>query len=196
MDEYQYRWAQKYIELADVTVGRREDLNKMFLVANSGLLTVESYFTIGTHNTYSALCLAGLGIGLCLIWTYISNYYRNLMNAKGRVIRKLEEQLKLYPWTQQRSEKGPSPWYSLSLLEIAMPLPFIMLNLLIVLNHQVINEGDKLVFYIVITLFIVYAVSFFVLFVRNFLEKLKAVKNKKGLGYTQDEQHNGYTEQT
>ena len=173
MNEHQYRWAQKYIELADTTVGRREELNKMFLVANTGLLAIESYFSFSDKDSYSALCLSSLGIGLCLIWMFISNYYRNLMNAKGKVIRDLEKQYNLapYPWTQQVTNKGPSPFHSLSVMEIAMPFPFFMLNMVVIYYHWEAQLPNKVVLYVAMVLAIAYLVFFFTFFIRNFFKK-------------------------
>ncbi|MEM9257716.1 MAG: hypothetical protein AAGA91_19930 [Pseudomonadota bacterium] len=165
ISEYQYRWAEKYLELADVTVGRREELNKMFLIANSGLLAIESYVGLCPESTYSSVCLSGLGIGLCFIWMLISNYYSNIMKAKGQVIRQIEDHLQVDFWQAQGKAKGADWHHSLSSLEIIMSTPFFALHVFFAFGN--LGKLDlQTVGPLVMTLVLAYIVTLFALWRR------------------------------
>lgn len=176
MDEFNYRWAEKYIELTDVTVGRREEQNKMFLVANSGLLAIESFLAFEDASAAQALSLAGLGMGLCLIWLLIANYYRNLMNAKGRVIKEqLETYMQVKPWKHQKDLKGSRIGHSLSIIELVMSTPFFGLNLLVVVYYwferQWFSDYEWLVMSAVSLVALSYMIIIVFLFIRISLKK-------------------------
>jgi hypothetical protein len=120
-----------YVEMADRISARRQSANSYFLTINTVLLGFTGYVTPKDSSNY--LWLLGLaGIALCYSWYRLIRSYRDLNNAKFKVIHAIEKRLPLSPydaeWEAMGQGKNPRLYKPFTHIETSVPWVFLMLH--------------------------------------------------------------------
>ena len=117
------------VEMADRVSSRRTTANTFFLTANTAL---SAFISTGPPDLLWLVSLGGMA--LCVTWWVLLKSYRDLNEAKFRVIISMEQNLQARifgdEWKQLKEDrpKGLRGWYAeFNIVERFVPLVFIVL---------------------------------------------------------------------
>ena len=135
-EKYQDHFLEQYklyVEMADRISQRRTSANNYLLTVNVFLTTLYSL----SNSIKDAMLQGGwiyivpmAGIAVCLTWQSLIRSYRNINDAKFKVIQALERRLPVAPYLDEWeiAERGQGKFYlPISQVEILIPFIFIML---------------------------------------------------------------------
>lgn len=129
-----------FVESAEKVSDKRMSANNYFLTVNTLLVSLTGLmFTSKTlFWSFNAFKLAGiLGLVICSIWFLIVLSYKQLNSGKFKIIHNLEEKLpiQLYAdeWKELEEGKNPKKYIPLSHIELAVPVAFFCLYLILLL---------------------------------------------------------------
>ena len=120
------------VEMADRISQRRHWANTFLLTANSGLLAVTGF--VETKSDALEPMVAGAGIALSIVWLLLIEGYRQINEAKFKVINVIErEYLPVTPYGAETAERNDLYHWSLSTVERLVPLIFGALYVLVLI---------------------------------------------------------------
>ena len=133
-----------YLRAFTSMVERRQKSNEFFLSINTAIMAVLGYIeTQAVPIVHSALIFSivpFIGIVICYSWALAVRSYRQVAQAKYKVIHRLERRLPAAlfetEWEILGRGKDPSRYYPLSRVEKNIPLIFILLYLVIFLANS------------------------------------------------------------
>ena len=123
-----------YIRTAGEVSIRRQSSNSFFLTINTALVAFVGYLQLafpGSNNDIANIPISLAGIFLCLLWYQIIKSYRDLNDAKFKVIHEIENYLPLRPFKSEWDVVGHGEDHKryLPFTRIEMFIPWVFLLL-------------------------------------------------------------------
>ncbi len=122
-----------YVATAEKVSDRRAQANAWMLSVNSAVVALYGYLLAdkpvvdAAQKSVWLWTIPAAGIIVCAAWVTLLTSYRKLNSAKFTVIMELENDLPLAPFTREREIYKRARRRSLSYIETAIPLCFILL---------------------------------------------------------------------
>ena len=132
-----------YLEMADRISSRRERTNSFFLSINTAIIGFIGYLT-GTDKIsgdYILFSLVGLsGIVLSFLWYRIIRSYRDINNAKFKIVHEIEQKLPLRPFDAEWEAvgRGKNRKLYLPFTHIEVFIPWIFVSFHIILTVRIL----------------------------------------------------------
>lgn len=125
-----------YVEMADRVSQRREQSNRFYMTVVAAIFAILIVVArLGVADGVwpsvfltSALLISGLfGVALSVVWLGNIRAYRELNTAKLDIIGKMEEELPVAPYTDERELLRSNYYYPISQIEQFVPVLFALL---------------------------------------------------------------------
>ena len=136
-DKYQDHLLEQYkvyLESTDRISSRRQNANSFFVTINTALIALVSYMHLGSATStkyYWLVALAGMAISY--MWYRLIRSYKDLNDAKFKVIHQIEKKLPLSPfdaeWDLLGRGKDSSIYRPFTHIEIGIPWVFLVLHI-------------------------------------------------------------------
>lgn len=120
-----------YVEMADKISERRQTANTFFLTINTAIVALLGAVLPGIDERLGTAWYAVVGVAglvLCFSWFRLLSSYRDLNNAKFKVVHEIERKLPIRPydaeWTRVGSGKDPKVYLPFTHIETKVPWVF------------------------------------------------------------------------
>ncbi len=120
---------QTCVEMADSISQRRDSMNNLFVTLNLALTAAVSVIW-----DIKSIILLGSGIGVCILWLFFINNFKQLNVEKYKVINNLEKDLPAKPFNDEWQHLEENEQYMTGTsLEFVLPAMFIILYAVLIL---------------------------------------------------------------
>lgn len=128
-----------YVEMTDRISSRRQLANSFFLSINTAIIALISHINLGSESGSSSFWLVSLaGMTLCFIWYKLVRSYKDLNDAKFKVIHEMEAKLPVSPydseWEKVDKGKNSKLYLPFTKIEIYIPWIFFVIHAVVFLN--------------------------------------------------------------
>jgi len=127
-----------YLATAEKVSDRRAQANAWMLSVNSAIVALYGYLeadkmVVGAGKKAIWLwAIPAAGVIVCLSWAALLASYRKLNRAKFEVLMQLEKNFPVAPFTREQDSYKQNRRSSLSLIETAIPLGFLLLYVVMI----------------------------------------------------------------
>ncbi|GAC14241.1 RipA family octameric membrane protein [Aliiglaciecola lipolytica] len=122
-----------YLASTENISNRRQTANAFFVSLNAALVSLLSYLSLGNSNSFWVVAIVGATVSY--MWYRLVRSYKDLNNAKFRVINEIEKVLPIRPYNAEWEAVGkgekPDLYMPFTIIELYIPRVFMLLHIFV-----------------------------------------------------------------